>query len=625
MEGTFLRSLLRNFLFATPVARLVALAALFYTFYYLYWRTFNSLNMNVLWFSIPLLLAEVHGAINSILFMFMTWDLKPVPHSAAPRERTVDIFIPTYNEDLSILRMTILGALNVHYPHETWVLDDGRRPKLRELCETMGVHYLTRADNTHHKAGNINAALAQTNGEFIAIFDADQVPLPDFIDHTLGYFVDEKVAFVQTPQEFYNLDSVQHKTNWQEGHTWHEQSLFYNVIQPGKNRWNAAFWCGSNSVMRRSALLSVGGIATETVTEDIHTSLRLHSAGWKSIYHDEMLSMGLAPQDFQAFTVQRLRWGQGAMQVLRRENPIFKAGLSFGQRINYIASIITYFEAFQRLVYTLAPAMVLLTAILPLNVGVLPFVLHFVPYFVLGMLANIALGKRYFRPIETERYNLLKMVTFIKASLALVGLEPKGFKVTPKAASKGLGAITQLAWPYYALMGVLLASMVVGGLRLVGFLGGAEGNSAALLASEGWALYNLFIIMGAVRAVLQHVTRRNTYRFPLHVPVTVHTANRSLSGITANVHEQGLALLLTEPLSEAASVRIEMHLPYKTVVGTLVVRGSHPSNEMNDRSLWYCSGPFAPDTPVAADAINEFLISFMPQQVGAPKGLALPA
>src|SRR5713226_8585913 len=445
-RGAFMRNVLRSFFFVTPVARSAALIALFYTIYYLWWRASSSLNLDALWFSLPLLLAEVHGAINFTVFMFMTWDLKPVPHTAAPSGRSVDIFIPTYNEDLPILRMTILGALNVRYPHETWVLDDGQRPALCELCEAMGVHYLTRPDNKHHKAGNINAALAQTNSEFIAIFDADQVPLPDFIDHTLGYFVDEKVAFVQTPQEFYNLDSVQHKTNWQEGQTWHEQALFYNVIQPGKNRWNAAFWCGSNSIMKRSALLSVGGIATETVTEDIHTSLRLHAAGWKSIYHNEMLSMGLAPQDFLAFTVQRLRWGQGAMQVLRRENPLFKRGLTLVQRINYMASIITYFEAFQRLVYTLAPSLVLFTAVLPIRVGVLPFVSRFVPYFALGILANIALGRGRFRPFETERYNLLKMTTFIRASLALIGFEPKSFKVTPKSASKGRSAITLVSY-----------------------------------------------------------------------------------------------------------------------------------------------------------------------------------
>ena len=610
-----MRNIVKNTLFAKPIARVIALVALFYTFYYLWWRTFNSLNIAMLWFSLPLLFAEIHGAINSFLFMFMTWDQKPVAHPAAPAGRTVDIFIPTYNEDLSILRMTILGAKNVQYPHETWVLDDGRRPELRELCESMGVHYLTRENNAHHKAGNINAALAQTSGEFIAIFDADQVPLPKFLDNTLGYFVDEKVAFVQTPQEFYNLDSVQHKTDWQKGQSWHEQSLFYNVIQPGKNRWNSAFWCGSNSVMRRSALLSVGGIATETVTEDIHTSLRVHSAGWKSIYHNEMLSMGLAPQDFQAFTVQRLRWGQGAMQVLRRENPFFKVGLSLGQRINYIASMITYFEAFQRLIYTLAPALVLLTAILPLHVSVLPFVLHFLPYFALGMLANFALGKGHFRPMETERFNLLKMATFIKASLALVGIEPKAFKVTPKAASKGIGAIARLAWPYYALMGVLLVSMAVGGLRLAGLFGGAEGNSAALLASEGWALFNIFIIMGAIRVVMKHVTRRNTYRFPLQAHVNVHVKNRSLSGVTTNIHEQGLALLLSEPLPEGTNAHIEMQLPNGIVEGTLVVRGCHRTHETSDGKLWYCSGPFAPSTPIAVDEINESLIKFMPEQV----------
>jgi cellulose synthase (UDP-forming) len=610
-----MQKLLRSIIFATPVARLLALLAMLYTLYYLYWRARYSLNLDALWFSLPLLLAEVHGTINFALFIFMTWDVKPVPHPGAPIGRTVDIFIPTYNEDLSILRMTILGALNVRYPHETWVLDDGRRPELRQLCETMGVHYLTRPDNKHHKAGNINAALTQTTGEFIAIFDADQVPLPDFLDHTLGYFVDEKVAFVQTPQEFYNLDSVQHKTNWQEGQTWHEQALFYNVIQPGKNRWNAAFWCGSNSIMRRSALLSVGGIATETVTEDIHTSLRLHAAGWKSIYHDELLSMGLAPQDFLAFTVQRLRWGQGAMQVLRRENPLFKRGLTFVQRMNYIASMITYFEAFQRLTYTLGPAAVLFTALLPIHAGVVPFVLRFIPYFALGMLANIALGRGRFRPLETERYNLLKMITFIQASLALLGLEPKSFKVTPKSASKGLSAITQLVWPYYVLIGVLLLSMLIGGLRLAGLFGGAGANTAALMISEGWAIYNLCIIVGGVRSVLQHVTRRNTYRFPVHVPVTVYTKNSSLTGITTNMHEQGLALLLSGPLAEGASVQVMMHLPQKTVEGTLVVRSSHPSNEHNDKSLWYCGGPFTPDTSIEADSIGEFLISIMARQM----------
>ncbi len=597
------------------VARLLAVLALLYTLYYLYWRVRYSFNLDALWFSLPLWLAEVHGAINFIPFVFMTWDVKPTPVPPVLPGRTVDIFIPTYNEDLSVLRMTILGALNVRYPHETWVLDDGRRPELQHLCAEMGVHYLTRPDNRHHKAGNVNAAIAQTSGEFIAIFDADQVPLPDFIDHTIGYFADEKMAFVQTHQEFYNLDSIQHKTNWQEGETWHEQSLFYNVIQIGKNRWNAAFWCGSNSLMRRSALLSVGGIATETVTEDIHTSLRLHAAGWKSFYHDELLAMGLAPQDYVAFTVQRLRWGQGAMQVLRRENPLFKPGLTFAQRLNYLASMLTYFESFQRLIYTLAPAIVLFTAILPIQVGIQAFMLRFIPYFLVGMLANIALGRGRYRVFETERYNLLKMATFIKASFALIGFEPRSFKVTPKAASKGTGVIRQLTLPYYAIATILLLGMLVGGLRLAGIFGSTGANTLALVVTEGWALYNLCIIFAGIYSAMQHVTRRNTYRFPVHVPVTVDTGTRSLTGITANLHEQGLAVLLSEPLSEADTVHVQMHLPHKTVTGTLVVRSSFPSNQKDNHSLWCSGGPFTPDNPVAADAINVFLIGIMPQQM----------
>ena len=606
---------IQSIFYTTSISRVVALLALFYTSYYLVWRATSSLNMDALWFSLPLLLIELYGAINFALFLFMTWDLEPVPHPAAPLGRTVDIFIPTYNEDLSILRMTILGALNVSYPHETWVLDDGRRPTLRELCETMHVHYLTRPDNKFHKAGNINAALTQTSGEFIAIFDADQIPFPGFVDQTLGYFVDEKVAFVQTPQEFYNLDSVQHKTNWQAGQTWHEQSLFYNIIQPGKNRWNAAFWCGSNSIMRRSALLSVGGIATETVTEDIHTSLRLHAAGWKSIYHNELLSMGLAPQDFLAFTVQRLRWGQGAMQVLRRENPLFKPGLTFVQRINYLSSITTYFEAYQRLIYILAPSIVLFTAVLPIHTAITPFMVRFIPYMLLGIIANITMGKGRFRPVETELYNLLKMVTFIKASLALLGLEPKSFKVTPKGASKGLAAISQLIWPYYAFMAVILVSMIIGGLRIIGLWGDLGSDASALLISEGWAIFNLLLFIVAMRAVLQHMTRRNTYRFPVHVPVTVLMPSRNIHGITTNVHEQGLALLLNEPLLESDSVRVMMHLPHQQVEGTLVVRASNRGKDVNDTKVWHSSGPFTPDSSFAADTLDEFLISIMARQM----------
>ena len=431
--------------------------------------------------------------------------------------------------------------------------------------------------------------------------------------------MDEKVAFVQTPQEFYNLDSIQHCTDWQKHVTWHEQSMFYRVIQPGKNRWNAAFWCGSGSVMRRSALTSVGGIATESVTEDIHTSLRLHAAGWKSVYHDEVLCMGLAPQDFLSFTIQRLRWAQGAMQVLRRESPISKKGLSLPQRLNYISSMFTYFESFQRLMYTLTPAVVLITALLPINVGITAFLIRFLPYFILGQAANIALGRGHFKVLETDRFNLLKMTTFIKATFVLLGFDPKSFKVTPKAASQK-GVVMTLLRPYYVLMGMLIIGMAVGALRLAGLFG-PFANPGALWMSEIWTLYNLWLMNRGVRSAVKHITRRNTYRFPVHVPVTMITRKQRLSGVTENLHAQGIAILTDNALLQTDQVRVLIHLPYTLVSGNLQVSfnkqvGSEQLQYAGKTDhMWISGGIFTPDSTAGGNAIDGFLIGIMDQQL----------
>ncbi|MBX6341266.1 MAG: glycosyltransferase [Thermomicrobiaceae bacterium] len=235
------------------MVRAIALAAAAYLVYYLAWRASTTLNREALAFSLVLLAAEVQGAVNYFLFAFMTWDLSRSFRFALPPDARVDVFVPTYDEPLDILEATLVGCQAIAYPHETYVLDDGRRPEVADLAARLGCRYLTRPSNEHGKAGNLNAALARTSGEFIVVLDADTVPQPDFLHETLGYFVDERVAIVQLPQEFYNLDSVQHVVDGPRAEPWHEQALFYRVIQRGKNRWNAAFWCGSPSVVRRSA------------------------------------------------------------------------------------------------------------------------------------------------------------------------------------------------------------------------------------------------------------------------------------------------------------------------------------------------------------------------------------
>ncbi len=239
-----------------------------------------------------------------------------------------------------MLGATLVGCDRISYPHTTWVLDDGGRDEVRRLAERFGARYLTRPTREHAKAGNINHALAHTSGQLLLILDADHVPQPDILDATVGYFDDPAVALVQTPHDFGNHDSFQH---FETGR--HDQSMFFEVIMPGKDRHDGAFWCGSAAVILRHALEGIGGIATETVAEDFHTTIRLHGQGWHTRYHDETLVQGLAPHDLASFLLQRDRWARGNLAVLRTpENPVIASGLSIKQRLSYLSSLLAYFS-----------------------------------------------------------------------------------------------------------------------------------------------------------------------------------------------------------------------------------------------------------------------------------------
>ncbi len=242
------------------------------------WRATSTLNLSAWWLSVPLLLLEVHAVFGLGLFTFSLWDVDSVPPVAPRREAPgrIAVLIPTYNEPIDVLLPAVAAAAVLEPAHETWVLDDGNRPAVRRLAAQLGVRYLARTDRAGAKAGNVNHALSVIEADFVAILDADHVAGRDFLVNTLGYFDDPKIAFVQTPQDFYNTDSFEHERRrrwWRGGeagqHAFSEQALFYRVLQPGKNRWHAAFWCGTGAVVRVEALRQVGGVATETVTEDI--------------------------------------------------------------------------------------------------------------------------------------------------------------------------------------------------------------------------------------------------------------------------------------------------------------------------------------------------------------------
>jgi cellulose synthase (UDP-forming) len=630
--------------------RLVVVFTVILGLNYVAWRWTASLNWDAWWIAVPLVVAETYSLIDVMLFGMTVWQLKirkgaPVP----PYDATVDVFITTYNEDLDMVMTTALAALRIRHPHSTWILDDGARPELKALAEEHGLGYVTRSGDwtanvpRHAKAGNLNNALMVTHGEFLLILDADQIPEPDILEKTLGYFNNRRVALVQTPQYFSNVPAHDPLGS--------QAPLFYGPIQQGKDGWNAAFFCGSNAILRREALMQLGlvgyvketeksirraltasrsairrarksadmdtpivaevldaveaatleaqaqlaagealseityrvrrrvdaavqtlvqadmsalqadleeiaamelahvgdagvpviaddavqrmsardwsplgalesvqavldalnverndeaqpvmPLATISVTEDMATAMRMHAMGWESVYHHEILAYGLAPEDLKTMLTQRLRWAQGTIQVLLRENPLVQKGLKIGQRLMYFATMWTYLSGYAAIIYFAAPIIYLLLGVLPVASLSWDFFLRFIPFMAANQLLFAVAG----RGIPTwrgQQYSLALFPTWIKAcSTAARNVwfgRPLGFAVTPKARQTG-GPSWSLIRPQIVVSVLLALAAVVGIIRLATGLAEPLGT----LVNVAWVIFDLVVMSILVRAVL---------------------------------------------------------------------------------------------------------------------------
>jgi cellulose synthase/poly-beta-1,6-N-acetylglucosamine synthase-like glycosyltransferase len=397
---------------------------------YLIWRLLFTIAWDAWWVSIPLYLLELHAYLGLLLFIPSTWDLdanRPARRVTAPESR-VAILLPTYNESVDILLPTIAAAIATRLPHETWVLDDGNRPAVKRLAEELGAIYVARAEHSHAKAGNINHVLPLLDVDFVAILDADHVAEPDLLEKTLGYFDDPDVALVQTPQDFYNVASFEHFGPLSE------QQLFYRILQPARNRWNAAFWCGTGGIVRLSALRAVGGLATESITEDIHTTIRLHRAGWKTVYHNEPLARGLAAFTAEQYLAQRLRWGTGAMQVLRVDDPLFGPGLTIMQRISYAGTLFGWFDSWRTLGYVLVPLVVIFTGANPLSAPLMVLLPAFLLQFLVQQYALTRLSRGMAKPFWSIVFDFARLPATLAATLQRFSRQRLKFAVTDKGA-----------------------------------------------------------------------------------------------------------------------------------------------------------------------------------------------
>jgi cellulose synthase (UDP-forming) len=518
----------------------LALIALVWGAGYLTWRVgWSGEGADPVAFAM-LLATEVYGLYALAILTWFSWSRPPAQRPPATAGRSIDVYVCTYDEPAEVVMATLAGCRALTYPHTTYLLDDGRRPEMRELAELAGAEYLTRGDNSHAKAGNLNAALPRTDGDLVFVLDADHVPMPDALDALVGYFDDERMAIVQTPHDFFNHDSVQHYNVSR-----HEQSLFYRVVCPGKDRHGAAYWCGSAALINRHALLEIGGVATETIAEDFHTTIRLQRHGWRTRYHDEVLVQGLAPHDLDGYLLQRDRWARGNLAVFTLpESPLRAKTLNPLQRLSFLASLFAYLAPPMRLLLLLTLGLVLWTGELPMKISVAALAALWVPYLVLNLGAGAALARGYMRVPESAHYELLTMEIYTRALRCAIRPGRTAFKVTPKQGRDGggLDAIRKLHLVLFCTalvgFGTLMRLLDLAG---VGPLPDLPGIAAIVVPLLG--LYELRRLLATTLAVGRRRQRRLVYRFEGDAPAELYGPGTRTSARLVDASAAGLGMV----------------------------------------------------------------------------------
>lgn len=483
------------------ITRGVALVAAAATVGYLTWRVLATLTPASVLLGVPLLAMETWAFLTAILYAFVLWDLDALSRPE-PREttglRTV-VLIPTYNEPPEVLLPAITAAAAIDLVSAVWVLDDGRRGWVADACASLGLVYRTRPDGTHAKAGNLNAALADVRADLVLVLDADHVASPDFVRNTVGYFDDPKIALVQTPQDFYNEDSFVHEVVGNRRYC--EEELFYRAMQAGRNRWNAAFWCGTGAVLRVSALLSVGGVSTDSITEDIHTTIRLHRAGWSTVHHNEVLARGLAASDADQYLAQRLRWGSGAMQVLRKERFMTGAGLTMGQRASYLSTLLGWFDSWRVAGLLLLPASALLLATSPISAPVGAFVTIFGLTFLVQRWALVRLARGRAPLWSSTIFDMVRLPATLLATRAILSARPLAFAVTDKGRQgqhRARARTPRLLAGFATVMTAALGWFV---MSVAGWTPSHYTLSSMELINCAWLVTNLVLVLVAIRRI----------------------------------------------------------------------------------------------------------------------------
>ncbi|AEI37109.1 UDP-forming cellulose synthase catalytic subunit [Zymomonas mobilis] len=523
---------------------------------YIFWRITQTLRFEHIMDAIfggVLFMAELYAWIILVLGLFqILWPLKrPVVKIKGPDKDlpTVDVLIPTYNESMEIVRNTVFAAMGMDYPPDrfkVYLLDDGNREEFRIFAQDVGCHYLTRSDNHNAKAGNLNAALKRTDGDFVCIFDCDHVPTRAFLQMTIGWLQKEpNLALVQTPHFFYSPDPVQRNVPGGDELPG-DNELFYGSVQCGNDLWDATFFCGSCAILRREALNENNGFSGETVTEDAHTALRLQRRGWDTAYINIRLSAGLATDTLLAHIKQRARWARGMTQILRIDNPLFGGGLTIAQRLCYMNALLHYQFALPRVIFLISPLAFMLFNSSIIHASAVMVFAYAIPHLFLSLWAHERLSSGRRQPFWGEINETLLAFHLIKPTLVTFFNPDKGkFNVTDKGERMEDDYFdVQSVRPHLITAAFLFLGLIVGSIKLF-FPNIFHIQASVLFLNMAWAGFNLIILLASVAVAHESRQIRNTVRFPFHIPISLYFENgRVLDSITDNISLGGLAISL---------------------------------------------------------------------------------
>lgn len=490
----------------------------------------------------------------------------PTPVRSDTEGRTVTVLIPTYNEPVDVIAPTVAASCALEPAHETWVLDDGNRPWVADMCRALGARYVSREQHDHAKAGNLNHALSIMEAEeaagvepteIIAVLDCDHVPLPTFLTATLGWFHDPKIALVQGPQAFYNAGAFD-----DDGFTG-EQGLFFNVLMPARHHAGVGpFWCGSTSLLRVSALREIGGVATETITEDMHTTLKLIRAGWKTAYHDQTLAVGLAPDTPDQYLLQRRRWGMGAMQILIQERLwTAKRWMSWRNFYEYLNGTLWWLEGIATLAAFSVPIAVMLSGAQTSTASPLAFTAAFASMFAGRLWGARRLLRNQIHWPTAFALRIFRIPVGLACVWWLMSRRALEFAVTPKGreAERRRGRPPRILWALAALAGAICVYATAG---LAGWVPWATKTPSTVASGLWLVLASVVLLLGLrrIHADAYATSRRDAHRFGFATPVLLNGVEGELIDISAG----------------GAALRLPPGTPHPIGMSTLELPGSGP-------------------------------------------------